>query len=776
VRRDLPLLVAPAVMTCLASLAAPTMGASSLEVKPTATGLTLQSPGDPAPIVHDLRYVANDDAGLAFQTKTASLAPDGTVSFTLDGPAAPNAAVGARVTPLEHGVSLDWVLRYSGPKRSWNHWTSGLYLDFGREVAGVRTQPVIKWVKSTGEHPWEVPGDTPYADTECQLREVLFGDTALAMVCSSYDADWVYGNDRDRARFARFTPPAETPGQVEMKLAFLLASSAELDPACLATEAAGRPLALSMTTDRLGNLFAPGETAALRCAVSNVTGQSCQCELALDAYSYEGERLLSTSRKLELPARGREAFTEAVSPKQRGVVFIAARLAWDEGETIQRMTLGFLPERAVSGARPDSAFGMAAVIASPDRYPDQRDLDTVLDLMQRVGVRWIRSGWFPLKSEVTDADEKAVRGRVELLKAHGILPHVQLGASLPKPEELADFRQRLAASIERFKWVTPYVEVANELNLGGLSGADYVSGMLRPIHEVMRQVFPEGKVMSMGLGGVHKDWLDSFVAAGGMELIDVLSVHPGCQPRAPEFWEGWRGWVFRSQMLDAAKAARERGGKAVWITEAYAPTAPQRSFVDLRTSADYLVRTYVSAAALGVQVTEWYQFQDGVWYAQRPDPSDVEFNFGVVYTDLSPKPAYLAYGAMTEQLEGATCQGRLDLGADDLYRVRFVRDRQPVDVLWSYREKHETDLPWWPPENYQDKTRYPGEPWVERWKAPVTVTLPAGGTVTVIDLMGNARTAQPQAGKVELRLTGSPVYVRGLGDIPRLPRLWPDAE
>jgi hypothetical protein len=129
---------------------------------------------------------------------------------------------------------------------------------------------------------------------------------------------------------------------------------------------------------------------------------------------------------------------------------------------------------------------------------------------------------------------------------------------------------------------------------------------------------------------------------------------------------------------------------------------------------------------------------------------------------------------MTEQLEGAQYLGRLDLGADDLYAVRFQRDAQPVDVLWSYREKHETDIPWWPPENYKDCSRKPGEPWVERWQAPVEVTLPAPGPVTVTDMMGNQRTFQPEAGKVRLQLTGSPVYVSGLPDLPRLPRFWDD--
>jgi hypothetical protein len=300
--------------------------------------------------------------------------------------------------------------------------------------------------------------------------------------------------------------------------------------------------------------------------------------------------------------------------------------------------------------------------------------------------------------------------------------------------------------------------------------------MLRPIHEVMRRVFPEGKVMSMGLGGVSKDWLEEFVAAGGMDLLDVLSVHPGCHPRAPEFWEGWRGWVFRSQMLDAVRAAREHGSKEVWITEAYAPTPPGRSGLDLRTSADYLVRTYVCALALGMKVTEWYQFQDGVWFAQRPRPDDVEYNFGLVYTDLTPKPAYVAYGTMTGQLEGAVYQGRLDLGAEDLYGARFQQGGRFLDVLWSYREKHETDLPWWPPENYQEASRKPGEPWEERWKEPVAVELPATGAVTLTDLMGNAREVSPEGGKVSLRLTGSPIYVRGLGHLAMRPRWWDDAE
>jgi hypothetical protein len=264
------------------------------------------------------------------------------------------------------------------------------------------------------------------------------------------------------------------------------------------------------------------------------------------------------------------------------------------------------------------------------------------------------------------------------------------------------------------------------------------------------------------------------VGAGGLELADVLSIHPGSFPKAPEFWEGWRGWVFRSQVQDSLAAARRHGHQRVWITETYAPNMPIRSGLDLRTSADYLVRTYLCAIALGVQVTEWYQFQDGMWFAARPNPRDVEHNFGIVYSDLTPKPAYVAYGALTEQLEGATYQGRLELGAEDLYGVRFAQGGKPLDVLWSYREKHEVDIAWWPPEKFARNSRQPGEPWVERWRAPVPVVLPAAGGVEVTDLMGNRRLVQPVAGKVTLRLTGSPVYVRGLGRVALREAFWPD--
>ena len=763
-------------INCLAlSIAIASQGA---QVTCGPGGVTLRFAGPGAPLNVVFGYEAHDDAGLAFRTAAASPDGKGGYTFALEGPVSENASVTVTLESRGQGLRVLGHVRHSGPARKWNPWTSGWRLEYSQPIHSADTRPVTRWIRPTGEHPWEVPGDTLYPDTECQVRRVSFGDPGgaatgcLVMVSPQYDPDWIYGNNSQRAGSVRMSPAGEAPAECWLDLCFFSAAPGDIEAPVWAARAAGRPVAVWLETGHTGNLFAPGERVPVTCEVANVTQASRDCTLRLQVHDYAGRELLNETQSLSLQPEERRKITHDLPADVRGVWFVDAVASWDGGSEPVRTTVGILPERTATGTAAESPFGMAALIAAPERYPDQYPAETVLSMMQRIGVRWVRGGWFPFKDRISAEEERQVRQDIDLLARHGILPHVQLGSGLPKPEELHAFRARLEASLSRFAWVSDYVEIGNELNHAGVSGDQYVEGMLKPVHEVMRRVHPDGKIMCMGLGGVTRKWLGEFVQAGGMELIDVLSVHPGCHPRAPEYWEGWHGWVFRPQMLDAMKAAREAGGKEVWITESYAPTPPGRSQVDLRTSADYLVRNYICSLGIGVRVNEWYQFQDGVWFAQRPNPDDIEYNFGIVYTDLTPKPAYVAYGTMTQQLEGARYVGRLDLGADDLYAARFERKGETVDVLWSYREKHETDLPWWPPENYKDASRKPAEPWVERWREPVEVTLPALRTVTVTDIMGNSRDVDPTDGRVVLGLTGSPIYVRGVGEMPVLDAFW----
>lgn len=722
-------------------------------------------------LLRGLTYEARDAAGLALQTSRVVADGPAAARCELTGPAAADASLTVSWTPRSQGVALDWVLRTNGTPREWKRWGSAFRFAFARPVTGAAAEALVKWVKPTGAEPYEVPGDTPYPATEGQMRVVNLGDRALTMVSERYDPDWIYGGNLDRAASWALCPAKESPGEVKVRMVLLDTGAAAPTPAAVAARAGGRPLALSLSTGRFANLFTPGETVPLTATVENVTTAPVTGQLAIAAHDYASRVLVSETTPVTLQPGQRRPETRVLRPTGRGIVFITATLTWPGGETVVRTNVGLLPERRAAGVAPESPFGLAAITTNPAAYPDQFPLAQVLPLAERIGARWVRGGFFPLKADPTAAEAQTVRERAALLRRHGLLPHVQLGATVPEPGQEAAFRDQFAAALERFRDVSPFVEVGNELNFGA-KAPDYVTRLLDPVSQAMRRVHPDGQTMTMGLGGVTQDWLKAFVAAGGLDRAQVLSIHPGCQPRAPEFWEGWRGWVFRSQVQDALAAAAAHGNRDVWITEAYAPTAPDRAQTDVRTAADYLVRTYVCALALGVKVVEWYQFQDGVWFARRPEPADAEYNFGLVYSDLTPKPGYVAYGAMTEQLAGARYVGRLDLGAEDLYGVRFTRAGQTVDVLWSYREKHETDLAWWPPEKFAGKSRSPGEPWVERWRQPVNISLPVAGPVQVTDLMGNSRAMAAPEGKVALALTGSPVYVTGLGQIPLRARFW----
>ena len=699
-----------------------------------------------------------------------------TIRYRLAGPAASSARVTCRAETVgRQCLRLSWTIEYAGPQRSFFYWSDGLRLRLTHEPLSARGRPLVRWVRPTGRYEWEVPGDTPYPVVERQLREINLGSVRLILLTSWYDPDWFYGRALGTVGFLRLSLPQQAPQKAVGVVEVLAAPEGVSDEDFLAL-AAGESLSVAVGAGEGVPVRSPGQPLALIARVANVTASHQKGRLRWSIYDYYGRRVAGGDVPLSLPAgRDRTAKLAEGVAARRGIYFLAGEVSMAGGKRrLLRATVACLPPRRIRLAE-TSPFGMAALSCDPHTYPDQPDPEAALAMMARIGVRWLRGFGFRIAADIRPDEVQKARERLAQVNRWGISVHVQCGHGMPEDETAAEvFKRDLAAALEHFKFLSRYIEVGNEVNFGARAG-DYVRLMLQPQHQAMRGVFPEGRVMNAGLGGVAADWWGEFVAAGGLRLVDALSVHPGHFPRAPEFWEGWDGWVLRPQMLRVfdGVAAAPAPAPEVWVTEAYSPSGPIRSLLDLRTAADYLVREYCVLLALGVRVIEWYQFRDGTWYSAAPKPDDVEYNFGIVYADLSPKPQYVAYGVMTEQLEGAECLGRLDLSGEDLYGIRFRhRDGTFVDVLWSYRERHECDLAWWPPEQFAGKHRTPAEPWVERWKTPVEVSLPASGAVTLTDLMGNSRRLEATDGRVRLSLTGSPVYVRGLGDLPVSRRVW----
>jgi hypothetical protein len=100
--------------------------------------------------------------------------------------------------------------------------------------------------------------------------------------------------------------------------------------------------------------------------------------------------------------------------------------------------------------------------------------------------------------------------------------------------------------------------------------------------------------------------------------------------------------------------------------------------------AKMVSRAYLIALRLGVERMFWYELQ-----APEVDDLDQESHFGVVHSDLSPKPAYPAYKTLTAmQPAGSTVVDRPWKSADGaLYFPQWKRpDGRAAGAVWAYQK------------------------------------------------------------------------------------------
>ncbi|MBI3966747.1 MAG: hypothetical protein HY329_14025 [Chloroflexi bacterium] len=147
--------------------------------------------------------------------------------------------------------------------------------------------------------------------------------------------------------------------------------------------------------------------------------------------------------------------------------------------------------------------------------------------------------------------------------------------------------------------------------------------------------------------------------------------------------------------------------------------------------AEYVVKLYTRAAALGLQGVNWYPLADGSIGEQR----------GLVTSQLEPKPAFWAYRNATLRLEGTRPLGQLpaapvSAGAGELEAYQFAtRDSGRLTAAWLSGTLSGTlDLE--------------------------LAVRPETREVEVLDRYGRVeREMQPVKGRVTVEVTTAPVYV-----------------
>ncbi|TDC74410.1 hypothetical protein [Streptomyces hainanensis] len=528
----------------------------------------------------------------------------------------------------------------------------------------------------------------------------------------------------------------------------------ETRPSATTTIGRGLELGLELTTDRDFNLYqAPGEPMRLTALVAN-GGAARTADLELSVRDFDGVRVAAATVTGSVPAAGTWQHTFTVPAPAAGIVFAEVVVRSADDEAFARTNLATLPPFTYQ-AGADSMFGIA-------NYPwlQRPSADALLDLWQRAGVSLVRiayDGGPGLPPSAFDA--RGMRHNIELQPS---LDVTDTQAAAWAADNLAVAQ---GAGAE-------YFEVGNELNRPfntGTAARAYLDLALRPVFDRRAATGATVKLMNNGLAGMDKPWVENFIAAGGWDLIDAFAYHPGRGNFTPDYippgddWgTGAEGtyWNFYGGLKQLKALMAVHGEKEIWLTEAYAPTRPNSWWHDTyRHAAENVLLTLALAKAEGITCVCWYQFHDSVLgMPQIADPDNVEYHYGLMNRDLSPKPSLLAYANAARVLDRATFRGRLTFPDPRTFGLWFDTPEGPAVVLWNRADGYLLNT-----SGERTDWHFPApEVWVDPWPTKTLLSVTAGATVRQLDAIGRDRQLSPAQGRVTLTLDGAPRVFYGL--------------
>jgi polysaccharide biosynthesis protein PslG len=261
-------------------------------------------------------------------------------------------------------------------------------------------------------------------------------------------------------------------------------------------------------------------------------------------------------------------------------------------------------------------------------------------------------------------------------------------ASPQHPESVAAFAKWAGAAAAHYRGRHVIWEIWNEPNIHFWSpkpdANQYITLALATARAV-RSADPQATILGPASSEFPWSFMETLFKAGLLEHLDGISVHP-YRPgsRGPE--TAITDYTKLRELIERY-APPSRKGKLPIISGEWGYSSNTKG-VSLQTQADFAVRQQLFNLLSGVPLSIWYD-----WKNDGNDPAENEHNFGTVFPDLKPKPAFAAIKTLTGESAGYGIASRLELGEKDFVLVCTNSIGKQKVIAWTTASPHPVTVP-----------------------------------------------------------------------------------
>ena len=361
-------------------------------------------------------------------------------------------------------------------------------------------------------------------------------------------------------------------------------------------------------------------------------------------------------------------------------------------------------------------------------YPEAGQIHDVCSLCRLAGVQWVRdrSSWPEIETArgtwaAETKYERAMRIEHEMglkvLQVNHVSPAWSTKNVSHFPDDLRDAYEFYRGLAKRWKGLADAIEPWNEPDIipfGGHTGCE-IASFQKAAYLGLKAGNPQLPVCEAVFAVDRTNTLDEFGANDVYPYFDKYDLHH--YVKLPEYPRAY------------GRHRAVSGGRPMWTTEFNLPVKWADEKTKEPADDELRVQAYRLDEMFAVALNEG---AEKVFYFILGDRAERKWQFGLVHTDLTPRPAYVAFAAVGRLLNGATPIGRVDLGDEKFkgYVFRTIVDGAERETLVAWSETNKTSVKIRKAEKAYDylgrEMSHPGN--VGLTHAPVFIVLSRGGS------------------------------------------------